>query len=72
MHELLIQSLTSVSFSLSPQASLSNQPAICFKGSQGVRCFAYSPADVWEPERSNYFWFVVEHAYALEDVLYDS
>lgn len=49
--------------SLSPQASLSNQPAICFKGSQGVRCFAYSPANVWEPERSNYFWFVVEHAY---------
>lgn len=29
--------------SLCPQASLSNQPAICFKGSQGVRCFAYSP-----------------------------
>lgn len=29
--------------SLCPQASLSNQPAICFKGSQGVSSFAYSP-----------------------------
>uniref|UniRef100_A0A3Q4HRL7 RNA polymerase II elongation factor ELL N-terminal domain-containing protein n=1 Tax=Neolamprologus brichardi TaxID=32507 RepID=A0A3Q4HRL7_NEOBR len=28
------------------KASLSNQPAICFKGSQGVRCFAYSPTNV--------------------------
>lgn len=31
-----------LSLPLCPQASLSNQPAICFKGSQGVRCFAYS------------------------------
>lgn len=31
-----------LSLFLCPQASLSNQPAICFKGSQGVRCFAYS------------------------------